>query len=969
MIAYYKGGGEMLGSFSQRLNSGRAGVPALCLVLGFSIWHPAVAQTPVPSAPAAALEEIQVTGSRIITDGTQSPTPLTVVSADQLLSTTPSNLADALNKLPQFNGSSSQSTIQNATGNATGNFLNLRNLGAQRTLVLFDGDRMPPTAANGTVDTNTIPQMLIQRVDIVTGGASAVYGSDAVAGVVNFILDKHFNGIEAVVQGGDSGHNDDESYRVGLAAGSDLFDKRGHFEFSLEQYNSNGIPNNQSRPYGAGMALATGAGTAANPFALTPNGRQTNITFGGVILGGPPSLVGMTFNPITGALQPFTHGTATGTAGAESGGDGGFSDRSGLVASLRTRQAFGRFDYDLTDNIKAHVQVSLSQAQTFMPYYDFFTFGSQVLSDNAYLPAAAQAAMAAAGADSITVARFFNSVPGLQIATDTTNWYAATGLDGKFLTDYAWHFNYAHSRSQQTVANQNNPNSALFAAATDAVIDPATGGIVCHVALTQYASLYPGCQPLNITGGTVNPLAADYVRQQTQFSLVNTMDDVSGSIDAKPFSDWAGPVAFALSGEYRKLTLVNNSNAQAGALADCTGLRVNCDQGSTSQYVSNVVSDMYAAETISEAAFETEVPLLKDLPLVKDLDFNGAIRETHYSTSGNAMTWKLGLTWNLIDDFQIRATRSQDIRAPTLVDLYSPAQAGLVGFNDLHTGVIGDIIDYAKGNPALTPEVAKTTTAGFVYRPSWLPRFNVSVDYYDIKITNVITQVDGDADDIQALCEASNGTSPYCSLYNRPLPFSNRTPANFPISVSTESLNVANTITHGVDAEINYNFDLSSIAANTPGNVAMRLLTSYQPELSTQTIAGSPYTVSAGVAGLNILSTGISKIRANAEVGYTLGAFNAIVDERWMSSVAVYPPPIVTTIRGVPAYSYTDLTLRYTVDVGRGNLQPFISVQNIFDKQPPIIGNNPSVPGLFPPVPNGYDLVGRYFTAGFRLRF
>jgi iron complex outermembrane recepter protein len=964
----------MRGSFVQRLFSCGANVSVFGLLLSFSLWQlPAMAQT-APKAPVVStapttdsLDEIMVTGSRTITDGTQSPTPLTVVSADQLLATTPSNLADALNKLPQFSGSSGQQTIQNATGNATGNFLNLRNLGTQRTLVLFDGDRMPPTAANGTVDTNTFPQMLIQRVDVVTGGASAVYGSDAVAGVVNFILDKHFNGIEAVAQGGDSGHSDDESYRVGLAAGSDLFDKRGHFEFSLEQYNSNGIPNNQSRPYGAGMAIATGAGTPANPFVLTPNGRQTNITFGGVVLGGP--LNGMTFNPITGAFQPFTHGTPTGTAGAESGGDGGYSDHSGLVSSLRTRQAFGRFDYDITDDIKAHVQVSLAQAQTFMPYYDFFTFGSQVLSDNAYLPASAVTAMNAAGVNSIEVARFFNTVPGLEIATDTTNWYAATGLDGKFLSNYTWHVNYAHSRSQQTVDNNNNPNSALFAAATDAVVDPATGGIVCHVSLTQYASLYPGCQPLNITGGTVNPLAAAYVRQQTEFSLVNTMDDVSGNIDAKPFSDWAGPVVFALSGEYRKLTLVNNSNAQAGALADCTGLRVNCDQGSTSQYVSNVVSDMYAAETISEAAFETEVPLLANLPLVKALDFNGAIRETHYSTSGNATTWKLGLTWNLVDDFQIRATRSKDIRAPTLVDLFSPAQAGLVGFNDLHTGVIGDITDFAKGNPLLTPEVAKTTTAGFVYHPSWLPRFNFSIDYYDIKITNVITKVDGDADNIQVLCEQSNGTSPYCSLYDRPLPFSNRTAANFPISVSTESLNVANTLTHGIDTELNYNFDIGSLVPDAPGNVLIRLLGSYQPELSTQTVAGSPYTVSAGVAGLNILSTGISKIRANAQVGYSVAGFNVIVDERWMSSISPYAAGIASTIPGVPAYSYTDLTLRYNMDVGKGNVQPFISVQNIFDKQPPIIGNNPSVPGLFPPVPNGYDLVGRYFTAGVRMKF
>ncbi len=172
----------MLNSFSKRLVSGRAAVPALCLVLGMTIWqHPAIAQTTDTSAKttdtSAPLEEVRVTGSRVITDGTQSPTPLTVVASDQLLAVTPSNLADGLNKLPQFSGSQGQAFIQNASSNSTGNFLNLRSLGVQRTLVLFDGDRMPPTAANGTVDVNTLPQMLVQRVDVVTGGASAVYGS------------------------------------------------------------------------------------------------------------------------------------------------------------------------------------------------------------------------------------------------------------------------------------------------------------------------------------------------------------------------------------------------------------------------------------------------------------------------------------------------------------------------------------------------------------------------------------------------------------------------------------------------------------------------------------------------------------------------------------------------------------------------------------------------------------------------
>ncbi len=250
-------------------------------------------------------------------------------------------------------------------------------------------------------------------------------------------------------------------------------------------------------------------------------------------------------------------------------------------------------------------------------------------------------------------------------------------------------FNYAHSRSEQVVTNDNNVNSAEFAAATDAVVDPATGGVVCHVSLTQYANLYPGCQPLSFFGQT-NPVAAAYARQATEFTLVNDMDDISANVGGTPLSDWAGPVTFNVSGEFRKLTLANDSDAQPGALANCTGLRVNCDPTSTPQFVSNVVANMYASETISEGALEAEVPLLANLPLVQALNLNGAVRETHYSTSGNANTWKLGLTWNMSDQFEIRAARSKDIRAPTLVDLFSPVQSFFTGFNDIHTGVAGD---------------------------------------------------------------------------------------------------------------------------------------------------------------------------------------------------------------------------------------------------------------------------------------
>src|SRR5678815_4130956 len=186
-------------------------------------------------------EAVTVTGSRVISDITMSPTPITAVSADQLLSTTPTDIPDALNKLPVFIGGRGPRSQDNASKNNGGNVLNLRNFGVSRTLILLDGHRVPASNQDGTVDVDTLPQMLMSRVDVVTGGASAVYGSDAVTGVVNFVLDKNFTGLKFDVNSGISNYGDGFSYKVAAAAGMDLFGGRGHFEMSIEHFNQDGV--------------------------------------------------------------------------------------------------------------------------------------------------------------------------------------------------------------------------------------------------------------------------------------------------------------------------------------------------------------------------------------------------------------------------------------------------------------------------------------------------------------------------------------------------------------------------------------------------------------------------------------------------------------------------------------------------------------------------------------------------------
>src|SRR5580698_3415110 len=206
---------------------------------------PSVAQA--QQTAAGGVENVVVTGSRVISDAANSPTPLTIVSTADLLATTPTNIPDGLNKLPVFQGSQTIGRPGDGSQNFSSNTLNLRNFGDQRTLVLLDGHRATPSNSDGSVDVDTLPQMLISRVDIVTGGASAVYGSDAVTGVVNFVLDKKFEGLKFDVNSGISTYADAMSYNLGAAGGMDLFGGRGHFEASVE-YRHRDPVNQSARP-------------------------------------------------------------------------------------------------------------------------------------------------------------------------------------------------------------------------------------------------------------------------------------------------------------------------------------------------------------------------------------------------------------------------------------------------------------------------------------------------------------------------------------------------------------------------------------------------------------------------------------------------------------------------------------------------------------------------------------------------
>jgi iron complex outermembrane receptor protein len=513
-------------------------------------------------ADGGNVEAVTVTGSRVISDITQSPTPITVVTAEQLSATTPTNIPDALNKLPDFIGGSTPRTQNNQSTNNSGNTLNLRALGAQRTLVLLDGKRLAPSNQNGTTDVDILPQMLMSRVDVVTGGASAVYGSDAVAGVVNFVLDKKFDGFKYELNGGLSKYGDAGSLKAGIAWGTDLFGGRGHYEMSARVFQQDMIPMS-ARPYGYqnNTWVLAGSGTAAAPYTNVPQGRTFAQSQTGTInCGTNCALTNYTFSA-SGAIIPMTHGVPTTTPGLESGGDGGYEDNVGTLQS-RQRQAeiFNRFSYDITNDINVYVQGSWAESGNYSTWAPMVvsSAGSRpnsFFTNNPYLSPATQTALTtaataaghfvpapvlasngsiapavAAGTPYFSDASYVPQLIQGQNAAAANDVYLTKGVDRNLsvstgltgtLASLNWDLSYSHQESRVDVNDPNNTNNAKYMAAQDAVIAPGavgsgttripqigsttgaltdvSGTIQCWSAIQPaYAARYAGCVPMNL---------------------------------------------------------------------------------------------------------------------------------------------------------------------------------------------------------------------------------------------------------------------------------------------------------------------------------------------------------------------------------------------------------------------------------------------------------------------------------------
>ncbi|MDB5467438.1 MAG: TonB-dependent receptor [Phenylobacterium sp.] len=912
---------------------------------------------------ADEISEVVVTGSRVVTDGTRAPTPVTVVSSQQLQMAAPRTITDGLLQLPIFKGSPSvQNQGTGTTGSNGAAYLNLRGLGTQRTLVLLDGRRVVPASSAGSVDVALLPEALVQRVDVVTGGASAAYGSDAVAGVVNFILNTKFVGLKGEVQGGISNHTDDSNYKGSLTWGGSFLEDRLHVVASGEHYYSDGVKYAQGRDftqYALG-AISNPNVTAANP-ASPSNPKQLVVTqpyssiaaLGGLITN--TSLRGTTFGP-GGVAQPFQYGQFVSSTQMQGGG--GYNP--GLLLTLQPKQqrdaVFGHVTYDVSDNLTVFAETNVARnkiSYNSLPTFELSATAFNIFADNAYLPASVRAQMAAGGINSVVVGRISPdiAIPHMNGVSDTQTFTA--GFDGKLGASWSYHGYAQTGRNHANYKTSDDPISDNLYRAADAVVNPANGQIVCRTTLTDPNN---GCVPLNIFGdGSPSAASRAYIVGTAVQDVKVRQDVAEFSIQGELFKLPAGPVSAAAGVGYRKEQFTQTTDSRSTQIRTGAGIP---------GYPSGLVNTLGGFERtnpqptagsydVKEAFAEAQVPLLTDAPMAKSLTLNGAVRYTDYSTSGGVTSWKVGAVYQPFDGLTLRATRSRDIRAPNLGELYQGSSQGTSTVIDPRNGgAATNALTGAVGNPALTPELSDTTVIGFVAAPTFAPGLSVSVDYYDINIADAISALTAQQE--INLCQA--GATEICG-------FIERNAANTITRVRLPFFNVAQRLTKGVDAEASYTVPLSNFSDSWDGTLSFRALVNHLMEFTTQ-VQGAPPLKLAGDIGNNSTPHWSGVFTASLDVGRA----RMFVQERWIGDGRFDNTLSPTDIsrNHVPAVFYTDATVTYDFTADK-RLVGFFTVNNLFDKDPPatpgflIAGSSFGNRTL-------YDLVGRMYTIGLRFR-
>ena len=928
--------------------------------------QPAPSSSSTDTASAGDSNAIVVTGSRLLTTGMDTPQPVTAVKADALDAMDPSSLIASVSQLPQFYGNTTPNNSAFFVRGGTGN-LNLRGLGANRTLTLLNGRRFPSSSAFGGVDVNLFPEAMVSSVETVTGGASAAYGTDAVAGVVNFKLNTRFEGLTVDGQVGETDRGDAKSYQINAAGGIRLGD-RGHFLLAGTLAHQGGVNTYKGRDwYQAWGSLLDQNGMWRNyPHVVSNVG-----SFDGVISAPGTVINGLQFNP-DGSYQPFVRGstinyvvgkdangnpiyvpTAVGAGSAASSGGSGddLGGENGEPFTIWPKtdrySVFAYADYEAMNGLTffgQYVRGYNKQFQYNTPRASLFgqPTAITIFQDNAYLPDSLRQTMIANNIQSFSLRRAGSilDIGTMRLRDATTQNVGTIGFNADIKDGFlsGWQLNgfYQYGRSQRVWDQYALRIDRIFAA-VDAVRDPATGKIVCHVSLNPAgAAAFPNCQPLDLFGrGNASPGAIDYVIGNDVGQHVDTplyfanlgYTGVNLSYDAiEPkrnittftqqlaelsangnlFNDWAGPVTLAVGASYRRESIyqivedtTNQSSNFDGGYHPCSlvtgpalGLRGLSppDCGNTVGFQFSKVSNIQGSTGVKEAFAETLIPLADDTWWIKHAAIDAAGRWAEYSGAGDIWAYKVGLDVGFNQGVRLRGTYSRDVRAGNLSERFDK------------TGGVGSVFDprsvaanptwglqtypvtvFSGGNPNIKPEKADTYTAGIVFEPEFVRGLSLSVDWYRVKIKDAIATVG--VNEVAKRCLIDQDPA-FCALVTTDPAQNDKI-----ILVGNQYVNVNQSTVEGIDAELDFNTDVK-ILGGSPERLSTRIFASYlinrcDLNAPTSALPDPVPTCSDGLTGINP-SNGAQglfpKFKATGNITYNNGPFTWFTQVRYIGS-------------------------------------------------------------------------------------
>ena len=925
------------------------------------------------------LEAVTVTGSRISNPNVIAPTPITVMTAADISATGATNIGDLLTTLPQLASTFTLGNSSRFIGTAGVQSQNLRNLGPNRTLVLVNGRRYVGSSAGDTaVDVNLIPVDWIERVEVITGGASAVYGADAVTGVLNFILKKNYQGANLHVQYGSSEHGGFDTRLISLTGGMSFAQDRGNIAVSVEHSDQDPLEFRDRFGQQSYRSIQTPNGPTDT--ALFGNAGSYTITEGGTFFTGssPTNLANRyVFDP-DGSVRHQRFGGLTDSAGACQD-----CDRLDINQILQLQPRYGRdsfnamASFDITPEHRLYAEGSYTHIN--VTKFGQPTFGSGasayvITPDNAYVTPALAAIMQG---DDINVARF--DVDGGRRGEDTKRNVSrlVLGANGVISGDWQYDGSVNYGQMRETRRNLNNRINDRFYASIDAVRDPATGNIVCRSTLDP-GSINPntgdvlssfasqGCIPTSILGaGVINPAAARWYNTTTTTTSKLTQFVGGGTVTNNNLFQMpgdSGAASLVAGVEFRRETSRQDTDP-----LDVSG-----------QTFLNAIPSSGGAYDVKEGFVEFAAPLLTDKFLVKSLTFDAAARLSDYSTVGHTKTWRWGLDWAIDSNVRLRGTISSAVRAPNIGELFGgqsqnffaitdpcsaiqikngkdpalrAANCAALGvpanFQSVPGGTIGGI---SGSNPALRPELGRTWTAGVVFTPQFLPDFGLTADYWNIRLTDAISAVSGN-DTVSRCVDSPSGIDNiYCQS-------STRDPLTHEVNfIQTLDQNIASLSTSGVDIGAYYSHNLGA------GRMRWRLDATRVIAYTEHPFQDDPSSAiqDNGVAGF-------PKWKTTLRLTYTLNDWLFNWNARYFSPMLRVTnesyksnPLSATPIRYSSAF-INDLKVGYAFK-GTG-LQAYFGITNVFDRKPPVnVFGTEFVGGL-------YNTLGRAYYVGVNYAF